>query len=98
MRQGTRVRVKSWHNIKDTLQGTLFNEEAGVLKGNKRMNFAAEMKRYCGYETRVLEAHTNDDGDTVYRLDDCQGWWWHELWLYDLSYKQNNLPEELFTL
>ena len=94
---GTRVKIKSWPTIASTLKDVNIWEESGVLKTNKRMNFAGNMKEYCHKPTRISQIYTNRDGDTVYALEGCDEWWWHPDWFYDMSYK-NILPDEVFRI
>ena len=93
---GTRVMVKSWPTIASTLDDVGIWEEAGVLKGNSRMNFGHGMKEYCHKKTRIIQVYENCDGDTVYNLEGCDDWWWHPDWFYDMTHKV--LPDSLFKI
>jgi hypothetical protein len=98
MIKGTRVMVKSWPTIKNTLDLGHISEECGTLKGRKRFNFAKEMAQHCHMKTRIKEVHVDMEGGNRYCLEGCDIWWWDESWLYDMSLKRNNFDEELFTL
>jgi len=95
---GSRVRIKSWLTIEDTLDRTSHPDELGCLKG-ENLNFARSMKKFCNMKTRIIGMTNHQTlGYMTYTLEGCELWAWHGDWIYDMSNKRNDFSDELFTL